>query len=236
MNGCSGDEGNVGSNYRQGRRSVSVDPDHTLVEAARQGDRDAVDTLVRRYQVRIFNFARALTAVDADAEDLAQETFIRAFRGLPRFRGESSFKNWLYSIATNAARTHRGKRVRQSAVWDDRIETDDMPEHHLADRAESAEATAIRRQALDRALSALPKDQRVAVVLHDVEGLEYQEIATVLAVPIGTVMSRIFRARKRLRPLLSDLQVDRAPAKSSRGTDRAPINARVQAHVGKAAL
>ena len=191
-----------------------MDRDHTLVQAARTGDTEAVDTLVQQYQVRIFNFSRALTASDADAEDLAQETFIRAFRGLARFRGESSFKNWLYSIATNVARTHHGRRVRQSAVWDQRIETDDVPERHLEATMEDVEGTAIRRQALDRALSSLPEDQRVPLVLHDVEGLEYKEIASVLGIPIGTVMSRIFRGRKRLRPLLADLRSNREPAES----------------------
>ena len=141
-----------------------MDQDHALVEAARTGDTDAVETLVRRYQSRMFNFARTLTAGDADAEDLAQETFVRAFRGLSRFRGESSFKNWLYRIATNVARTHLGKRTRQSPVWDRRVEADDVPEHQLASRTESAEETVIRRDAIDRALSTLSRDLQIATV------------------------------------------------------------------------
>lgn len=182
-----------------------MDRDQALVQAAQQGDSDAVDTLVRHYQVRMYNFARALTASDLDAEDVAQETFIRAFRGLRRFRGDSSFKNWLYSIAANVARTHRGKRLRQSVVWDQRLEADDVPAQQLATHAD-VEGEAIRRQVLDRALSTLPEDQRIPLVLHDVEGLEYKEIAAVLAIPIGTVMSRIFRGRQRLRPLLAELR------------------------------
>ena len=162
-----------------------MDDDHALVEAARTGDTDAVETLVRRYQVRMFNFARALTASDVDAEDLAQETFVRAFRGLSRFRGESSFKNWLYSIATNVTRTHLWKRTRQSPVWDRRVEADDVTEHQLASHTESAEDSVIRRDALDRALSTLSMDLRMPLILHDVEGLEYREIAKVLEVPIG---------------------------------------------------
>ncbi len=179
--------------------------EHALVDAARGGDADAVEALVRRYQTRIFNFARALTANDADAEDLAQETFIRAFRAIGRFRGDSSFKNWLYQIATNVARTHLGKQARQAAVWDRRVEADDVADRHLASPSGSVEDAVMRRDLLDRALSTLPESFRVPLVLHDVEGLGYREIAEILDVPIGTVMSRLFRARQRLRPMLSDL-------------------------------
>lgn len=179
-----------------------MDADQTLVEAARRGDPDAASTLVRRYQTRMFNFALALTGNAADAEDLAQETFIRAFRGLDRFRGESSFKNWLYRIASNAAHTQRRKRLLRSGVWDARVESGEVAGQRLASAAESVEQRAMRRQAIDRALAALPPDQRAAVVLHDIEGLGYQEIAGVLDIPPGTVMSRIFRARRKLRRLL----------------------------------
>ena len=188
-----------------------MNADQVLVEAAQAGDSDAVSTLVRRYQTRIYNFALTLTANPADAEDLAQETFIRAFRGLHRFRGDSSFKNWLYRIAANAAHTRRGKQLRHAAIWDTRVESDEVSERHLASAAESVELRAIRRQVIDRALAALTPDQRAAVVLHDVEGLEYREIGDVLNIPIGTVMSRIFRARRRLRRLLVDLDNNREP-------------------------
>jgi RNA polymerase sigma-70 factor (ECF subfamily) len=182
-----------------------VDADEALVAAAQAGDTDAVEALVRRYQTRIFNFALAMTGSAADADDLAQETFIRAFRGLHRFRGDSSFKNWLYRIAANAAATLRGSQQRRSPVWEARVEADDVAERHMAARGESAEWRAIRRQAIDRALAALPPDLRVAVVLRDVEGLDYKEIAAATGAPIGTVESRIFRARRRLRPLLQPL-------------------------------
>jgi RNA polymerase sigma-70 factor (ECF subfamily) len=186
-----------------------VDPDQALVEAAQLGDRDAVDALVRRYQTRMFNFARTLTASDEDAEDLAQETFIRAFRGVRRFRRESSFKNWLYTIATNVAISHFGRRTRQAPVWERRLEADDLSEEHLASPSANVEDTVIRREALDRALSTLSEDLRITLVLRDVEGLEYREISEVLDIAVGTVMSRIFRARQRLRPLLDELQPPR---------------------------
>ena len=198
-----------------------MDADRGLVEAAQAGDADAVDSLVRRYQVRMFNFARTLTASDGDAEDLAQETFIRAFRGLGRFRGESSFKNWLYRIAVNLAHTQRGKRVRQAPVWERRLEADDVSEHHLTSHTDDLEKAVIHRQALDRALSTLSEEMRAPLILHDVEGLEYREIAEILEVPIGTVMSRIFRARQRMRPLLVDLlgPRDATPVSDTDGTE-----------------
>ena len=187
-------------------RSGGVETDEALVTAAQAGDREAVDTLIRRHQSRIFNFALTLTAGGADADDLAQETFIRAFRGLSRFRGESSFKHWLYRIAVNAARTRRAQQARQAPVWEARVEADDLAERHPARAAGSVEQAVIRRQALDRALAALPHDLRAAVVLRDVEGLEYRAIAAVLGIPAGTVMSRIFRARRLLRPMLAELR------------------------------
>ena len=187
-------------------RSGGVDTDEALVTAAQAGDREAVDTLIRRHQSRIFNFALTLTAGGADAEDLAQETFIRALRGLNRFRGESSFKHWLYRIAVNAARTRRAQQARQAAVWDARVEADDLAERHAARAAGGVEQAVMRRQTIDRALAALPHDLRAAVVLRDVEGLEYRAIAAVLDVPAGTVMSRIFRARRLLRPMLAELR------------------------------
>ena len=199
-----------------------MDADRVLVKAAQAGDADAIDTLVRRYQVRMFNFARTLTGGDGDAEDLAQETFIRAFRGLGRFRGESSFKNWLYRIAVNVTHTHRGRRVRQAPVWERRLEADDdVSEHHLTSHTDDLEESVMHRQALDRALSTLSEEMRTPLILHDVEGLEYREIAEILDVPIGTIMSRIFRARQRMRPLLIDLlgPRDAIPVNESDGTE-----------------
>ena len=212
------------------------DHDHALVEAAAAGDAAAAEALVRRYQVRMFNFARAMTANDADAEDVAQETFFRAFRALGRFRGESSFKNWLYRIATNVARTYVGKRSRQGSVWDRRVEADDVVDHALIDERETAEDSVIRRDLLDRSLSTLSDDQRTALVLHDVEGLEYREIARVLKVPIGTVMSRIFRARQRLRPLLTDLLTRADTADPTQNTKRQSAEPFGHPTLGKVAL
>lgn len=144
----------------QSRVGYQVDPDRTLVDEAKSGSLDAFESLVRRYQHRVVNYVQAIVRDSGEAEDVAQETFIRAYRSLGRFRGENAFKTWLYTIATNTARTALERRGRR---------------------------------------------ERVAVVLRDVEGLDYKEIAEVTEVPMGTVESRIFRARRKLRTLLHPL-------------------------------
>ena len=171
------------------------DDDRDLVDRARRGDTDAFAGLVRKYQHRIVNLARVLTSRSDDAEDVAQEVFLRVYRGLSRFRAQSSFKTWLYQIATNTARTHLGRRLKQ------REEQDDPERPSLAERpsAENVERAVEDRDRIDRALASLPQELREAVVLRDVEGLDYREIAAALDVPIGTVESRIFRGRARLR-------------------------------------
>ena len=173
-----------------------MDADNTLVQAAREGDAGAIEALVRRYQVRIFNHARILTCDDGEAEDLAQETFIRAFRGLKRFRGESSFKNWLYRIATNVA-IDALRRQR---------ETTDVDEIQLASPDTGPEARVEeqeRSRIVQEAVLALPPASRAVLVLREYEGLSYREIADTLDIPIGTVMSRLNYARNRLRKSLA---------------------------------
>jgi RNA polymerase sigma-70 factor, ECF subfamily len=181
-----------------------VDPDRELVDAARRGSQEAYSDLVNRYQSRVFNLARASTGNDADADDLAQDVFIRVFRGLRSFRGDSTFRTWLYRVAVNVLRSHA---VRRSMFgWFRREEPDAGNETDPLDAVagpDSLEARVEQRDAIDRALSQLPVDLRVAVSLRDIEGLEYREIAEVLDVPIGTVMSRIARGRGKLRPLLA---------------------------------
>jgi RNA polymerase sigma-70 factor, ECF subfamily len=193
-----------------------MDPDRTLVERAAAGDDDAFGELVGRHQVGVFNLARALTGADEDAEDVAQETFVRVFRGLGRFRGESAFRTWLYRIAVNVARSHGRRRGARQAVWQPLPEAGPEP----ADSgAADPEADAIRRQAIDAALGALADDMRAAVLLRDVEGLEYAEIAAALGVPIGTVESRIFRGRQRLRELLRPLLGRNSAEADGRGAE-----------------
>jgi len=188
---------------------VHEDPDRPLVIRAAAGDRDAFGLLVGRYQSRVFNLALALGVRAADAEDVAQDVFIRVFQGLPRFRGEARFTTWLYQVTINAARSHHssvaGRREVASGTRDDE-ETAPAAEPAAED---PFARRLVDRQIIDRALASLPPDWREAVTLRDVEGLSYREIADVTGVPIGTVESRIFRARQQLRAALSVLLAGR---------------------------
>ena len=183
-----------------------MDADRGLVEAAAAGSRDAFDELVRQYQVPIVNLARALTAGSADAEDLAQEVFVRTWRSLRGFRGDSTFRTWLHRVALNVIQTHQGRLARFRRVFQP---TPELAADDPVDRAigpDDVESDVIRRDAIDRALAALPAELRVAVTLRDIQGMDYREIADTLGVPIGTVESRIFRGRQRLRPMLEALR------------------------------
>jgi len=181
-----------------------VDPDRALVTAAAAGSREAFDELVRRHQAAILTLARVLTGGRGDADDLAQEVFVRAWRSLSGFRGDSTFRTWLHCVAINVVRTSQAKegRLRRLFARPAEEETFDPPAP-----GEPIDATIARRQAIDRALATLPGELRLPVTLRDLQGLEYKEIASLLDVPIGTVESRIFRARQRLKPLLEPLWI-----------------------------
>ena len=174
------------------------DPDEPLVARARRGDQGAVRLLVDRYQRRVIGLAWGLVGDHADAEDVAQEAFLRAFRSLRTFRGQRRFRTWLFQIAINTARTHRRTRARrQEEAVGGSIDLDTTA------GGGSLEQAVIARDRIHRALETLPADLREAVVLRDVNGLDYREIAAALGVPIGTVESRIFRGRARLRQALT---------------------------------
>ena len=184
-----------------------MDADRDLVKAAAAGDRTAFDELVRRHQGQIVNLARAMTASDADVDDIAQEVFVRVWRGLAQFRGESAFRTWLYGIALNVIRTHRGRRSKlRRLFWSAPADSEGDPVEEARDEGTGIEQKLMLRDAIDRALRMLPAELRDALVLRDVQGLEYREISETLGVPLGTVESRIFRARQRLRPLLAHLR------------------------------
>ena len=181
-----------------------ADPDRADVEAARAGDAGAFEALVLRYQARIVSFAAAIVRDSGAAEDVAQEAFIRAWKGLRSFRGDSAFKTWLYKIASNVARTYLERQGRQARFGSESLDDDEatLRADEVPSGETGAEETLATREAIDGALAQLPEDWRLAVVLRDVEGLDYREIAEVTGSPIGTVESRIFRARRRLRSLL----------------------------------
>jgi len=177
-----------------------VDPDRALVEAAAGGDREAFDELVRRHQAAMITLARVLTGGRGDPEDLAQEVFVRAWRSLRTFRGDSAFRTWLHRVAINVVRTSQVRQGRLARLFGAGGPPPDPPSGE-----EPLDAVLARRQAIDRALAALPEDLRVAVTLRDLQGLDYKDIAAALDVPVGTVESRIFRARQKLKPLLAAL-------------------------------
>lgn len=193
---------------------IAPDADAQLVERVKLGDKRAFEMLVIKYQRRIERLiGRMVRDVDL-VPDIAQETFIRAYRALPQFRGESAFYTWLYRIAVNTAKKalvelKRDPLVSESALAhrDDDDETSRV-ENELTD-GETPEALLASKEvaaAVNAAIDALSEDLRQAITLREIEGLSYEEIADVMNCPIGTVRSRIFRAREaiatRLRPLL----------------------------------
>ena len=171
--------------------------DRELVERARRGDQDAFRVIVEKYERRVRGLVWGLVGDRSDAEDVAQDAFLRAFRGLSSFRGRSRFRTWLFQIALNAARTHRQTRDRSNETTTASGELDSTV------MSESLEQGIIARDRLRHALSQLPGEMREAVLLRDVEGFDYREIAEMLDIPIGTVESRIFRGRARLKQALT---------------------------------
>jgi RNA polymerase sigma-70 factor (ECF subfamily) len=193
---------------------ADADADTLLVERAQKGDARAFEMLVVRYRRRIERLIGRMTRDDAFIQDLAQETFLRAWRALPQFRGESAFYTWLYRIAVNTARKSLAEARRDPVLTESELapvgDEDETfrPESEPinADTPEGLLATRQIAAAVNAAVDRLSEDLRQAVVLREIEGLSYEEIAEIMNCPVGTVRSRIFRAREaisqRLRPLL----------------------------------
>ena len=191
------------------------DTDLELVRRVQQGDRRAYDALVIRYQRRIERLIGRMVR-DADlVQDIAQETFIRAYRALPQFRGESAFYTWLYRIAVNTAKKALMELGRSPVINESTLlaarEEEDETSARAAEPIDEATPEAVLAgkeiaRTVNEAIEALSVDLRQAIVLREIEGLSYEEIAEVMNCPIGTVRSRIFRAREavaaKLRPLL----------------------------------
>lgn len=176
--------------------------DHDLVVRAQRGDREAFNELVRRYHVRIFNTVYALVGDRDDADDLAQEIFLKAYRSLPSFRGKSQFYTWLYRIGINCWKDWLKSPKQRMGMWES-VEACEDYVLHCSDQ-EAADARVENgelRSLLEQALADLPAEQRAAVVLREIDGLGYEEIAQALRCSLGTVKSRICRARMRLKAL-----------------------------------
>jgi RNA polymerase sigma-70 factor (ECF subfamily) len=172
------------------------DDDQTLVRAAKQGDRQALDQLLRRHYDRIFGLCRRITANDADAADAAQEALLGICRGLPRFDGSARFSTWVYRVTTNACLDELRRRKRRPLAL--------VTADGLVAPVRGPEDATVAAVDLDRALARLPVEFRTAVALRDLLGLDYAEIAEVLSIPPGTVRSRIARGRAALADLLGN--------------------------------
>ena len=181
---------------------MSVDTsDLSLVQRVQRGDKSAFDVLVLKYQHKVVKLVMRYMRDPADAEDVAQEAFIKAYRALPQFRGDSAFYTWLYRIAINTAKNAIVSRDRSPVGYDldlqNSEESYDM-QGRLAD-TETPEALVLTeeiRTIVNAAIATLPEDLRTAIVLRELEGMSYEEIAAAMECPVGTVRSRIFRARE----------------------------------------
>jgi RNA polymerase sigma-70 factor (ECF subfamily) len=185
--------------------------DNDIIERIQNGDKDAYTLLVNKYQHKVANLVSRYVKHSGDVADVTQETFIKAYRALPGFRGESAFYTWLYRIAVNTSKNYITAQVRKPQIQDiDAEETDYYQGNEALQETASPEkllaSQQMEKQLLDT-IKGLPDDLRTAITLREMDGLSYEEIATIMECPVGTVRSRIFRAREALdkviQPLLS---------------------------------
>jgi RNA polymerase sigma-70 factor (ECF subfamily) len=195
-----------------------VDEDRQLVDRATAGDIGAFEALVRRYQGWVFTLALRMVGDRADAEDMAQEVFLKAYRGLAGFRGGARFSTWLYAVASHhclnhlASRTARLRRLRRvDGPPPEPGTTGSSPLDRIADEAPGPDAAAeqgeLRRVIQDELLQ-LTEDHRIVIVLRDLQGLPYEDIANALGIELGTVRSRLHRARMELKARLAPRLAD----------------------------
>ena len=187
------------------------DIDLRLVKRVQEGDKKAFDLLVLKYQRKVMSIIARLVRQPAEIEDIAQETFIKVYRAIPNFKGESAFYTWLYRIAVNCTHTYVEKNLKRSLLPDEKITLDEgtfalnpslidshTPESHLVNQEIV--------QVIAQSMAELPEELRRALELRELEGLSYDDIAEQMQTPVGTVRSRIFRAREaiaaRLKPVL----------------------------------
>ena len=185
--------------------------DQALVERAQRGDKHAFELLVVKYQRKLGRLLSRFIRDPAEVQDVAQEAFIKAYRALPSFRGDSAFYTWLYRIGINTAKNYlvaMGRRAPTSTEFDSE-EAENFDDADQLRDVSTPEAELMTKQiasTVNHAMDALPEELRTAITLREIEGMSYEDIATVMNCPIGTVRSRIFRAREtiaqQLRPLL----------------------------------
>ncbi|MCH1918429.1 RNA polymerase sigma factor RpoE [Shewanella sp. A3A] len=184
--------------------------DQQLVERVQRGDKNAFNLLVQKYQSKVINLISRYVRNQADVADVAQEAFIKAYRALPNFRGDSAFYTWLYRIAVNTAKNHlvsQGRRAPSNDVDAEEAEfyegSDALKEFASPERLMLSDEI---KQVIFDTLESLPEELKMAISLRELDGMSYEEIANVMECPVGTVRSRIFRAReaidKKLQPLL----------------------------------
>lgn len=187
---------------------TTEESDLVLVKRVQRGDKTAFDLLVRKYQHKVVKLVLRYVRNPAEAEDIAQEAFIKAYRALPQFRGDSAFYTWMYRIAINTAKNSLASRDRSPIAYD--LDLTDPEESHSVqtrlqdpDTPEGMALTEEIRGIVNSAIEGLPEELKTAIVLRELDGLSYEEIAAAMECPVGTVRSRIFRAReaidKRLR-------------------------------------
>ena len=203
--------------FREGRRMSERDIDQQLVELAQQGDKHAFELLVSKYQRKLGRLLSRFIRDAGEVEDVTQEAFIKAYRALPSFRGDSAFYTWLYRIGINTAKNYlaaSGRRAPTSTNYDseeaeafdegDQLRDLNTPENLLMSKQIA--------QTVNQSMERLPEELRSAIMLREIEGMSYEDIAKIMDCPIGTVRSRIFRAREaiaeQLRPLL-DISKDK---------------------------
>lgn len=184
--------------------------DLVLVRRVQQGDRSAFDLLVLKYQHKILKLIMRYVRDSSEALDVAQEAFLKAYRAIRSFRGDSAFYTWLYRIAINTAKNHVVAAGRKPAYYDLDLQDSDNSEIFAKlkdiDTPEALTLSEELRQTVDKAIRELPDDLRTAILLREIEGMSYEGIAQTMDCPVGTVRSRIFRAReaidKKIKPLL----------------------------------
>jgi RNA polymerase sigma-70 factor, ECF subfamily len=192
------------------QRSGSGTSDLALIRRVQQGDRSAFDLLVVKYQHKILNLVMRYVRDPSEALDVAQEAFLKAYRAAPSFRGDSAFYTWLYRIAINTAKNHLvAARRRPAGVDIDFQDSEQFEAFSKLSDVDTPERLVLTEEigaAVNKAIEDLPEELRTAILLREIEGMSYEEIAQTMECPVGTVRSRIFRAReaieKQLRPLL----------------------------------